>query len=188
MTEFLVHFGYLAIFLGTFLEGETVLVVAGFLAKRGYFDIHLVILAAMFGTMFGDQLYFLIGRTHGMAFLDKRPRWKRKLGRAMELIRHHELLIILTFRFLYGLRNITPLALGISGTKPRLFIPLNVIAAAVWATAVGFMGYGLGSLATSILGRTRKYELMMAGAIVLAGAVVVLVQFLRSRRDKASRQ
>jgi membrane protein DedA with SNARE-associated domain len=29
-------FGYLAVFVGTFLEGETILVMAGFFAERGY--------------------------------------------------------------------------------------------------------------------------------------------------------
>ena len=40
-------FGYLAVFVGTFLEGETILVMAGFFAERGYLQIPLVILVAL---------------------------------------------------------------------------------------------------------------------------------------------
>ena len=42
-------FGYLAVFVGTFLEGETILVMAGFFAERGYLDIYVVAIVAAGG-------------------------------------------------------------------------------------------------------------------------------------------
>jgi membrane protein DedA with SNARE-associated domain len=73
MIEILLRFGYVALFLGTFLEGETILLVAAFLAHRGYFNIYWVTSVAALGTMFGDQLFYFIGRKHGITFLDRRP-------------------------------------------------------------------------------------------------------------------
>jgi membrane protein DedA with SNARE-associated domain len=58
------HSGYAAVLVGTFLEGETVLVLAGIAAHRGYLDLPLVIGAAFLDTLFGDQLYFFLGRRH----------------------------------------------------------------------------------------------------------------------------
>lgn len=52
----LIKYGYAALAVGTFLEGETILVIAGFLAHRGYLSMDLVILSAFLGTFFGDQL------------------------------------------------------------------------------------------------------------------------------------
>ena len=49
LQQFLHDFGYFALFLGTFFEGETILVLAGFLASRGYLDIYLVMLTAASG-------------------------------------------------------------------------------------------------------------------------------------------
>ncbi len=184
MQEVLTHFGYVALLVGTFLEGETVLLLAAFLAHRGYLSIYLVIPVAVLGTMLGDQLYYFLGRKRGAAFLDRRPRWKGKIQRAQDLIRRHELLIILVFRFLYGLRNITPFALGISGTEPRRFIPLNVVAAVVWAVVVGGLGYALGELAGTVLGKARKYEFLIAGTIALVGAVVWAVHLAKTRRGR----
>lgn len=52
------HFGYLAILVGTLLEGETFLILGGFAAHRGYLDLSLVILSAFLGTVLGDQLFY----------------------------------------------------------------------------------------------------------------------------------
>jgi membrane protein DedA with SNARE-associated domain len=54
----IIQFGYPAILVGTFLEGETILVIAGMAAHRGYLDLPVVIGAAFIGTLFGDQLFF----------------------------------------------------------------------------------------------------------------------------------
>ncbi len=182
----LIHLGYVALFVGTFLEGETVLFLAAFLAHRGYLDIYFVIGVAVLGTMAGDQLFYFIGRTRGIAFMERRPRWKAKITRAQAIIRRHELLIILTFRFVYGLRNVTPFALGISGTAPRRFVPLNIIAAVIWASVIGALGYSLGELAETLLGGIRKYEMLIAGGIVFVGAVAWAVHFTISRLKKGS--
>ena len=65
-------YGYLAILVGTFFEGETVLVLGGFAAHRGYLDLPGVILAAFVGTLLGDQLFFVLGRWHSEKILAKR--------------------------------------------------------------------------------------------------------------------
>jgi membrane protein DedA with SNARE-associated domain len=65
LQQFLHDFGYFALFLGTFFEGETILVLAGFLAFRGYMDINLVVLVAFFGSYAGDQLWYFMGRRTG---------------------------------------------------------------------------------------------------------------------------
>ena len=50
---------YAAILIGTFLEGETILVLAGLAAHQGYLMLTGVILAAFFGSLCGDQLFFI---------------------------------------------------------------------------------------------------------------------------------
>ena len=50
LQQFLHDFGYFALFLGTFFEGETILVLAGFLAFRGYMDINIVVVVAFCGS------------------------------------------------------------------------------------------------------------------------------------------
>lgn len=74
-------YGYYALFIGTFLEGETILVLAGFLAHQGYLGFWWVVLLAFLGSLSGDTLVFHLGRWKGRAFLSRRPRWERRAVR-----------------------------------------------------------------------------------------------------------
>ena len=176
------HYGYLAIFIGTFLEGETILVLAGFAAHRGYLDLSGAIGAAFLGTLFGDQLYFFLGRRHGGAVLARRPHWETRIARVRELLRRHEIPLILGFRFLYGLRTVTPFALGLSGVRPLRFALLNVPAALAGAIAIGVLGYELGDAFERLLGDLKRIEGLLFAAIAAAGAALWLGQWIRRRR------
>ncbi len=166
----LVHFGYLAVLLGTFLEGETVLLMAGFAAHRGYLSLPGVIACAFLGTLLGDQLYFHLGRTRGPAFLARRPGWSRKVARAQALVQRHQDLVILGFRFLYGVRAVVPFVIGMSGVARGRFAALNAVAAAGWATAIGRLGYAVGEAAERALGEVERYELAVFAALAVLGA------------------
>jgi len=100
LEELISNYGYVVILIGTFLEGETVLVLGGFLAHRGYLELPWVVAAAFAGTVAGDQLFFLIGRRKGMAFLDRHKAWKSKAGRILALLHTHQTWVILA-RFFY---------------------------------------------------------------------------------------
>ncbi|MDX2165601.1 MAG: DedA family protein [Deltaproteobacteria bacterium] len=163
------QYGYLAIFLGTFLEGETILVLGGFAAHRGLLALPGVMLAAFLGSVASDQLFFFIGRRHGSAWLAKRPGWQANVDRVKRLIEHHDTLIILSFRFIYGVRNVTPLVLGMSPVPTWKFAALNTLGAAVWAVAVGALGWFVGSAAKQMLGHLERYELRVVAVIVVVG-------------------
>ena len=52
-------YGYLAVFVGAFLEGETILALAGLAAYRGYLDFYAVVAIALFAGFAGDQFFYL---------------------------------------------------------------------------------------------------------------------------------
>ena len=179
LEHFVENYGYLAVFIGTLLEGETVLIVAGFLAHRGYLELPWVCLAAFLGTFCGDQLFFYLGRLRGAGFIERRPAWHAKSRRVFDLLHRHQLWVILGFRFLYGFRTVTPLIIGASRISPLRFFVLNGIGAAVWAAALGVLGYSLGHTLELILGEVRRYELQVLTAIVAVGALVWAVYAYR---------
>ena len=86
LADLLQRFGYLAVFLGTLLEGETVMLMAGFAVHQGYLDLPLVILAAFAGGLTGDQCLFALGRWRGAWLLDRFPRLRRPAAKATELL------------------------------------------------------------------------------------------------------
>jgi membrane protein DedA with SNARE-associated domain len=116
--EYLItHYGYVALVIGAFLEGEAILVVAGFAVHLGYLKLQWVMLAAFIGSVAGDQFYFFLGRVRGEAFLKKRPRWQAKVQKVWKLLDRYRTLMILGFRFAYGLRTVTPFAIGLSNIR-----------------------------------------------------------------------
>lgn len=65
--------GYAAVFAGTFLEGESVLVAAGFAAHRGMLDLAIVVVVAACGSFLGDQFFYSLGRRHGGRIMRRFP-------------------------------------------------------------------------------------------------------------------
>ena len=177
-------YGYLALMIGTFLEGETILVAAGFLAHQGYLKLPWVIAFAFFGTYAGDQLYFFLGRLKGMGFIESKPGWKAKSERVFDLLKKHQIAVIIGFRFLYGIRTVTPFIIGASGISPVRFIIWNAIGAAAWAAAIGALGYIFGNSVELFLEDAKKYEIWIMALVFLIGTGIWLIHFLKRRTSR----
>lgn len=171
-------YGYFAVGVGTFLEGETILVLGGFAAHQGYLELPWVIICAFLGTLIGDQLYFHIGRIKGKDALEKRPHWKSKSEKIFSLLDKHHVWLILGFRFLYGLRTVSPFIIGASRVSPLRFLVLDIVGAAIWAIGIGVLGYLFGYTIEKIIGDIKKYELLFFAVIAGAGVFIWLL-FLR---------
>jgi membrane protein DedA with SNARE-associated domain len=172
------EYGYLAVLVGTFLEGETILVIAGVAAQLGRLELRYVMLAAFCGSLVSDQLAFFIGRRWGTRWLSRRPNIEARVARARSLIERHQIPITLGFRFLYGLRNVIPFALGMSRMNTVRYIVLNVIGAAVWAVALAAGGYALGKGLELVMDDAKSWQRWILAGLCLAG----LAFFLLSRR------
>jgi membrane protein DedA with SNARE-associated domain len=179
-------YGYVAIFVGTFLEGETVLILSGLAAHQGYLHLPWVILAAFAGTLFGDQLYFYLGRWHSHAMLAKHPGWQARVNKAQRLLERYRTMVIISFRFMYGLRTVTPFVIGMSRVPTATFIILNVMSALAWALVMGVGGYFFGHALEIIIGDIKHYELVVLGAVVIIGVMLWVIHLYRLRKLKAN--
>lgn len=178
------QYGYLALIIGTFFEGETVLILGGFLAHMGYFSLPFVIISAFIGTLIGDQFYFFIGRKKGYAFLNKRPYLKTKIKKFNTLLEKYNMWVIFGFRFLYGLRTVAPFVIGLSSISAINFLILNIISAAVWAAAIGTLGYYFGRGIEIILDDVKKYEIW----ILIAGLILILLRLFYTNYKRRKKQ
>lgn len=181
MESLITHYGYWAVLVGTFLEGETVLVLGGFAAYQGYLSLPWVILAAFAGSFSGDQLFFSLGRKYSARILLKRPAWQTQVNRVNKLMDRFQSWLILMFRFMYGLRTVTPFVIGMSPIPRVRFSLLNGIGALAWAAAIGTGGYLFGNLLEIFLGKIKHYEIEILAAIVAVGLIIGLFHFLYRR-------
>ena len=175
-------YGYLAILIGTFFEGETILVLGGFAAHRGYLGLPWVIASAFAGSLCGDQLLFYLGRRHSEAILARRPWWRTRIERAAGLLERFRRPVMFGFRFVYGIRTVTPFAIGMSRIRADEFFLYNATGALLWAAAIGSGEYLVGNAIVLFLGDVKRYEKEALAAIVVLGLLVWGIHFLRHRR------
>jgi membrane protein DedA with SNARE-associated domain len=163
-------YGIAVVFAGTFFEGETIVIIAGFLAHQGIIHPYLVAASAFAGSFLGDQLWFYLGRRHAAHPLVMRITDRPLFKKALNKIAEHQTIFILSFRFVYGIRTVSPVALGLSQVTARQFLLLNAIAAAVWAIAFTLLGYLFGQAVETYLGKIKGIEqkLLLGAACALA--------------------
>src|SRR3954452_10360901 len=126
---------YFLIFVWTFFEGETIVLFAAFAAAQGLLDPGLLVICAGLGSYLGDQCYFWLGRKYGVRLLQRFPSWRPGVASAMSWLERYDVWFILSFRFIYGVRNFSSFALGLSAVRSYRFLFLNFFAAMVWAAA-----------------------------------------------------
>lgn len=182
----IVRYAYPVIFAGAFVEGETVLVIAGLLAQQNRIAFPGVITAGFLGAYCGHLFWFWIGRRHGPALLARFPRLRRGVDRALPILHRHGASAIFIAQYFYGLRFAAAVGFGVSTMSASRFALLQIVNCTVWALLVGGAGYFFGHAAERFLGeaaRVEKYGLI--GVLVLA-AVIAAVHHLRSRKKPSS--
>ncbi len=167
-------YAYLVIFLWTFLEGETIVLMTAAALSGGilHLNVYGLLISAFVGSFSGDQLWFAVGRRYGARLLERWPSLDRKASGVFRLLDRYNDLFVLTFRFIYGLRNISPFAIGMTGISRRRFFALNAVAAFTWANAFVWGGFFLGRAFEKYLGQATQIALLtLLGALLIAWLV-----------------
>ena len=176
------QYGYVLIFLGTMVEGETLLMLGGYFAHRGYLELGPVIVTAFAGAVCGDQLFFYIGRHHAKGLLARFPKLRDKVNVALHRVEAHQIKVVLGMRFLWGLRIALPVALGLTNMNARRFLWLNLVSAAVWSCVFACIGFGASEVFAALEADLRRYELWIAGALLLVALIALWWHLGRPRR------
>jgi membrane protein DedA with SNARE-associated domain len=180
--EMISRYGYFALFAGVAFEGEAIVIAASYAAHQGYLDPYWVIIVSFLGSILGDESYFFLGRFKGRAYLAKRPLWQLRVQKVQGLLERYHRWVVVGFRFLYGLRSVTPFALGMSNVKTAHFVVLNLIGAFVWSVVMGAFGFLIADIVKAVVSDVREYDRWVLCAILVAGALVWLRYYLKKRR------
>jgi membrane protein DedA with SNARE-associated domain len=176
-------YGYWAVAIGSFLEGETVLALAGFAAFRGYLDFYLVCVVAGLCGFAGDQVYFFLGRYRGAKMLARFPNFHERAQKFDALLERYHAPLIVALRFMYGFRILGPVMLGMGRVPSWKFMLYNFIGAAIWAPLVAGVGYLFGNVLHSVLHDLKKVEIYAFGAVLLVGVGLFIFHWYRARQS-----
>ena len=182
LSTLIAEYGYWAVFIGCFLEGETVLLLAGFAAHRGLLQIEQVAIVAFAASTLGDQSFYWVGRRYGSTLFKRFPRLGDQVPRVQRLLDRHHTGLILSIRFLYGLRVAGPIAMGALQVPALRFAWLNATGAAIWAILIAGLGYQFGNALELFFKDLRMIEELVLAAILLIGLAHGLLTFWRWRK------
>jgi len=173
--------GYWIVAAGCLVEGETILLLAGFAAKRGYLDPVEVVGIASATAFAVDQALFRLGRRYGHVLLARWPAIATRTGRIGGLIDRHPQKAALAARFIYGTRLAGPILIGMSSMPQARFVPLDALAAAAWSVAFTAAGWLFGAAAEAYADDLRRVEGWLLAAAIAAVVAWRLTAFLKRR-------
>lgn len=176
-------FGYAAVFFGTFLEGEGILVLAGFFAQQRYLSLFTVIITAFLGSYAGHLFWFWLGRRHGVKLLERYPKMKRQFGKGLRLFERYGAQTIFISQYLYGLRIAGAVIVGISKIRMIEFLIYQAISCLIWSIVIAGLGFYFGKAVERFLGRAGAVQKYALGAIIVVMLIIFLVHRIRERRE-----
>lgn len=155
--ELIGTYGYIVLFIWCILEGETALIIGGIFAHTGTFDLPMVIIIGALGGMTGDFIYFYIGRFNRSFIYKRLTSMRRKFAIAHILIQKHGNLIVFLQRFMYGLRIVVPMSIGLTKYPISKFIIYNGLGSLVWALLFAIPAYMMGEHILEILTHAKEH-------------------------------
>jgi membrane protein DedA with SNARE-associated domain len=176
------HYGIVAIFLGTAFEGETAAFLGGIISHRGLLTYWSASLMASAGSFAGDQMWFFAGRYAARWRVVRRLIETPTLAQVTSLLERYPTGFILAFRFLVGLRTISPIVIGTTRISTGKFVVLNALAALIWGQLFTALGYLFGHGIEQILGHLPLHHHLFIGiaaAAIVAGAALVFRKIFR---------
>ena len=188
----LLTYGYWVVFFGVMLEnaglpvpGETILLIAGYFASTGEFNLTLVMIIAATGAVVGDNLGFAIGHRYGRSFLLRVGRYVFLTPKRFEHIENYFQKYgektILVARFIAGLRVFAALLAGASNMRWRVFLLYNVIGALLWSVVITSLGFFFGQSLPLLLKWVGR-----SGTILLIAALVIAAVSWRIYRHRVN--
>lgn len=137
-------YGYLILFLYSLGGGMVAIIGAGLLSFEGNMNLTLSIIIAALANFIGDMILVYMGRYNKSSVMPYFKSHKRKLALAQILFKKYGDKIIFIKKYIYGLKTLVPLAIGLTKYSLIKFTIINAICSAIWAISLGLASYYAG--------------------------------------------
>ena len=168
MEDLIRDWGYIILFLYSFGGGFLALVVAGILAFSGELNIFVVIMVAGAANFVGDQFLFTLARKNKAQAKQMMQKHRRKIAMSHLLMKKYGSWVIFLQKYIYGIKTLIPLAMGLTKYDYRKFLVFNIFATALWAIFIGMASYMMGDLVYTYIEEFKSYGLAFVAVILLA--------------------
>ena len=175
------EYGYIILFLWSILEGEMGLIMGGIMSHTGDMDYFITVFVAGLGGFSGDQIYFYIGRFNKGLIQRKLHKQRRKFAIAHLLLKKYGWPIIFMQRYMYGLRTVIPMSIGITKYSAKKFALINLISAWTWAAITVTPAYYFGAEILVLLGFAKAHWYF---ALPIAGGFIYGIYFYFNKLEQ----
>jgi membrane protein DedA with SNARE-associated domain len=179
----LATYGYIVLFLYSFGGGMVAIIAAGVLSYKGIMNIEVSIAVAATANFIGDAVLSSIGRYNRETMMPYIRKHRRKLALSHILMKKYGDKIIIIKKFIYGLKTLIPIAVGLTKYPLIKFNIINLIAAIIWALSLGYGSYYAGEYFTKIF-HTLEDKPYIVPVILLFLVFLIWLYFQKATKKR----
>jgi membrane protein DedA with SNARE-associated domain len=183
ISQYLTSYGYIFLFLYSFGGGFVGLVIASIFAYNGNMQIEYVILTAFISNFLGDSTLVYLAKYQKKDFKKYLNKHKRKLALCRIWIYRYEYMVVFFQKYIYGIKTLIPIVIGLSGYNLKKFIILNFFASLLWALVIGYGSFYLGEYATNLFEYFKGYEYIPM--LILISFILIFLQYISKLTQKS---
>lgn len=183
----LATYGYIGLFLYSLGGGFVALIGAGVLSFMGKMDITTSIFIAFIANALGDVMLFYMARYQKSMMMEGLRKHRRKLALSHIMMKKHGSWIILFQKFVYGIKTLIPIAIGLTKYDFKKFAILNVASSAVWALAFGLGSYYSGSALVKVAQLIGEKPWIAPLILVLFGSLLWIYMTQATKKKSRDR-
>lgn len=180
----LTTYGYIVLFLYSFGGGMLAIIAAGVLSFAGKMDLTTSIIVASCANIIGSSFLFYMGRYNKKGMMVYIKAHRRKLALSHILMKKYGDKIIFIQKFIYGLKTLVPLTIGITKYPQMKFYILNSISSIIWALLLGVGSYMMGEVLIRIA--TFFSNNSFLAPLILASIIALLWLYFHKATQKRS--
>lgn len=183
MEQLIQDWGYVILFLYTFGGGFIALAVAAVLSYTGDLNIYITLAVAFASNFLGDQFLFYMARSNKHLAKQMIKKHRRKLAWTHLLMRKRGVWAIFIQKYIYGVKTIVPLVMGLTKYNFKKFTFYNFFATLAWTLIVGLIAYMLGRVVIDFANDYKNYGIAALVIIIF----LLAYSFKKADKKKAKR-
>lgn len=186
MLNNLALYGYIFLFIYSFGGGMVAIIAAGILSYNGKLDLTLSIFIAALGNFIGSSLLFYLAKYNKEQISPFIKKHARKFALAQLAIKKYGKAIIFVQKYIYGVKTLVPLAIGLTKYKVGKFLFLNLLASVIWALSLGFLSFYLGDFFIRLYNYSgqKAYIFPLILLAIFLGIFFYFMKFSKKKGEK----